>query len=269
MTLGGSIGGSSTVCAGTNNTQLALSGHTGTIEKWQSSTTIDFTNPTDIANTTVNYTATNLSETTYYRVLVKSGVCDPANSNTATVTVTPVSVGGSIAGGTTVSSGTNSTDLTLSGQTGSVEKWQSATDAAFSSPADIVNTTTTLTAINLTVTTYYRAVITNGICPSENSATAVIMVDGASTGGSIAGGTTVCSGTNSTELVLSGHTGTIQKWQSSTTADFATPTDIANTTTTYTATDLTATTYYRAVVKNGEVTLLILIPQPLASAQFQ
>ncbi|MDN3676656.1 hypothetical protein QWY90_04950 [Flavobacterium paronense] len=252
--VGGSVAGSATVCTGTNSTTLTLSGHTGSITKWQSSTVSDFSSSvTDIANTTTTLTATNLSVTTYYRAVITSGVCLSANSAIATVTVSPVSIGGSIAGSTTVCSGTNSTTLTLSGQTGSITKWQSSTVSDFSaSVTDIANTTTTLTATNLTVPTYYRAVITSGACTSANSATASITVNPVSAGGTIAGAGTICSSTTSTTLTLSGQTGTIVKWQSSTVSDFsASVTDIANTTTTLVATNLTATTYYRAVVQNN------------------
>jgi hypothetical protein len=75
-----------------------------------------------------------------------------------------------IAGSATVCSGTNSTTLNLSGYTGSVIKWQSSTSNTFDSELiDIANTTITLTATNLTTTTYYRAVITGGACVAANS----------------------------------------------------------------------------------------------------
>jgi gliding motility-associated-like protein len=252
--VGGSISGGATVCTGTNSTTLTLSGHTGTVTKWQSALTADFSGTvTDIANTTTTLTATNLSATTYYRAVITSGSCASANSSNGVVTVSPASVGGSISGGATVCTGTNSTTLTLSGHTGTVTKWQSALVADFSGTVtDIANTTTTLTATNLSATTYYRAVVTSGSCVSENSSNGVITVSPASVGGSISGGATVCTGTNSTTLTLSGQTGTVTKWQSASTADFSgTVTDIANTTTTLTATNLSATTHYRAVVQQG------------------
>jgi uncharacterized protein (DUF2141 family) len=255
--VGGNIAGSTTVCTGTNSTNLTLSGHTGNITKWQSSTVSNFSSAvTDIANTTISLTASNLTATTYYRAVVASGVCASANSGTATVTVNPVSVGGNIAGSTAVCSGTNSTNLTLSGHTGSITKWQSSTVSDFSSAVtDIANTTTSLNAANLTATTYYRAVVTSGVCTSANSGTATVTVNQPSVGGNIAGSTTVCSGTNSTDLTLSGHTGNITKWQSSTVSNFSSAvTDIANTTTSLTASNLTATTYYRAVITSGVCT---------------
>ena len=67
--------------------------------------------------------------------------------------------------------------------------------------------------------------------------------------GTISGAGVVCSGTNSTMLTLTGYTGTIQ-WQSST--DNVTFNNIATATSaTYTASNLAATTWYRAVVTSG------------------
>ncbi|WP_395051900.1 fibronectin type III domain-containing protein [Flavobacterium sp.] len=69
----GSISGTSTVCTGTNNTLLTLSGNTGTIQ-WQSSS--DNLNFNDIlGETNATFTANNLISTTYYRVKVQSGSC--------------------------------------------------------------------------------------------------------------------------------------------------------------------------------------------------
>jgi len=248
VSVGGLIGGSATVCSGTNSTLLSLSGYTGTITKWQYSTD-NWVTPVDIVNTTNTYTATNVTTTTKYRAVITSGVCSSANSAEATVTVDPVSVGGTIAGSTTVCTGTNSTLLTLSGYTGSITKWQYSVDN-WVTPIDIANTTNTYTATNLTNSTKYRAVVTSGVCSSTNSGEAQILVNLASAGGSIAGSASVCSGTNSTLLTLSGQTGGIIKWQYST-DNWVTPVDIVNTSTTYTATNLTTTTKYRAVVQSG------------------
>ncbi|MES2374790.1 MAG: hypothetical protein V4557_19590, partial [Bacteroidota bacterium] len=130
-------------------------------------------------------------------------VCPGLVVATNTTTVIPASVGGTISGGATVCTGTNSTTLTLSGQTGTITKWQSALASDFSGTVtDIANTTATLTATNLTATTYYRAVVTSGSCAPANSANGVVTVDPASVGGTISGGSTVCTGTNSTTLTL-------------------------------------------------------------------
>lgn len=65
--------------------------------------------------------------------------------------------------------------------------------------------------------------------------------------------TLVCSGTNTGTITLSGNTGAVLNWQSSTDGG-ATWTDIANTTSTLTYTNITVSAQYRAVVKNGQCT---------------
>jgi hypothetical protein len=79
------------------------------------------------------------------------------------------SVGGSITGGTIFCSNTNNSTLTLTGQTGTVQKWQSSLNKNFTAPTDIVNTTNSLTVSNVLQNTYYRAIIKNGTCADANS----------------------------------------------------------------------------------------------------
>ncbi|MCX6276977.1 MAG: T9SS type A sorting domain-containing protein [Bacteroidetes bacterium] len=70
-----------------------------------------------------------------------------------------------------------------------------------------------------------------------------------SEGGTLAGNATVCTGTNSVTLTLTGYTGTILKWQFTTNGnDWF---DIAHTDPVLTATNLTISTAYRAVVQQG------------------
>ncbi|MEI7423817.1 MAG: YDG domain-containing protein, partial [Prolixibacteraceae bacterium] len=246
--VGGSISGSATVCSGTNSTMLQLSGHTGNIVKWQKSLN-NWITTTDIVNINTQLEATNLAATTKYRAVVQSGDCSTANSLDATVSITPASVGGIISGSANVCTGSNSTTLTLSGQSGTIVKWQKSTDGWVTS-IDISNTTTTLTATNLTSSTKYRVVLQSGVCSKANSAEATVTVDGVSIGGTIAGSTAFCVGSNSTTLTLSGYSGSIVKWQKST-DNWATSTDVANTTTTLTATNLTSSTNYLVVVQSG------------------
>ena len=84
--VGGTVSGSTTVCAGTNSTVLTLSGHTGTIVRWESSLNNFASAGTTIANTTTTLTTTNLSATTSYRAVLQSGTCTTANSLSATIT---------------------------------------------------------------------------------------------------------------------------------------------------------------------------------------
>ena len=91
-------------------------------------------------------------------------------------------------------------------------------------------------------------IVKNGSCSSAYSVTITIIEQ--AIGGTVTGGTTINSGETSGLLTLSGHTGTVVKWQSSV-SPFTTWVDIANTDTTYTSEVLTETTQFRAVVRNG------------------
>ena len=92
------------------------------------------------------------------------------------VTVSQTSVAGTISGGgVSVCSGANSTTLTLSGNTGTIQ-WQSSTDNInFTNVSGA--TGLTYTATNLTATTYYRAVVTSGTCSSATTASVTITVN--------------------------------------------------------------------------------------------
>ena len=241
-------GGNTTVCAGTNSTTLTLSGYTGSIIRWESSLDAFNTSGTPITITTPTLSITNLTSTTSYRAVV-SGVCGTVFSGASTITVDPTSVGGSVTGGTTICNGSTSGLLTLSGHTGTVVKWQSSVDS-FITWNDIANTTSTYTSGVLTQTTQFRAVVQSGVCPPANSASTTVTVDPTSVGGSVVGGTTICNGSTSGLLTLSGQTGTVVKWQSSV-SPFSSWTDITHTGTTYTSGALTQTTHFRAVVQSG------------------
>jgi CshA-type fibril repeat protein len=244
----GSISGGATVCSGTNSTTLTLSGNTGSIQ-WQSASTLAGIYSNISGATASTYTATDLTSTTYYKAVITSGVCSAATTSAATVTVNPLSVAGSVSGGTSVCSVTNSTTLTLSGNTGSIQ-WQSSNALAGTYSNISGATSATYLANNLSSTTYYRAVVTSGICSSATTSSATITVNAISVAGSISGSATVCSGTNSTTLTLTGNTGSIQ-WQSASTLAGIYSDISGATASTYTATDLTSTTYYKAVITSG------------------
>ena len=173
LSVAGTILGGSTVCTGTNNTMLTLSGNIGTIQ-WESSTdNINFTTiPSQTGNT---FTATNLTTTTYYKAIVTSGTCTPITTNPISINVITTSVAGTISGVVPVCTGNNSSILTLSGNLGSIQ-WQFSTDAiTFNSISNA--TTTTFVAANLTITTYYRVIVTNGNCTSASTIPAIIKVN--------------------------------------------------------------------------------------------
>lgn len=178
-----------------------------------------------------------------------ASTCTASVSGSATITVAALPIGGSIAGAATVCSGANAGTLTLSSYSGTVLNWQSSTDGG-STWSDIVNTTSTQGYNNLTQTTTYRAVVGNSVCASTLSTTVTVTVVDAPISGTVSGSATVCSDVNSGTVTLSGNTGSIVGWQSSTDGG-STWNNITNTTTSYNYSNLSSTTSYRAVINNG------------------
>lgn len=250
ITAGGSVAGTTTVCAGSNSGSLTLGGNTGNIIRWQSSDD-GGASWSNITNTTALYNFTNLAQTMNYRAVVQSGNCLIENSASATITVTPPSDGGSISSAATVCSETNNGTLVLSGYTGSVQRWEKSSDGG-TTWDPIVNTSDNYSYSNLSTTTIYRAVVKSGGCASVNSAGVQITVSAPSVGGTVSGIDTVCNGSNSGTLTLAGYTGSVVRWQSSDDGGLSWS-NITNTTGSSTCNyaNITATTDYRAVVQNG------------------
>jgi hypothetical protein len=88
--VGGTVSGSNTVYFGNNSTTLTLTGSTGTIVKWQSSTDNFSANINDIANSTNQLQVSNITKSTDYRVLLQSGSCSNAFSSPARLIVAAV-----------------------------------------------------------------------------------------------------------------------------------------------------------------------------------
>jgi hypothetical protein len=89
---GGLVSSDQTICSGTTPADLQLNGNVGTVVKWQKSTDQAFTSPVDISATSLTLSGTtigNLTENTWFRAEVQSGVCSPAYSSQILVTVNP------------------------------------------------------------------------------------------------------------------------------------------------------------------------------------
>src|SRR4029078_5791765 len=120
---------------------------------------------TPTASGTFNYTVTT------------SGPC--VNSSlSGTITINPGSVGGTLSPSSATGCYTsNSGTLTLSGQTGSVIRWELSVNGGNSwSTISPSNTTTSLAYSNLTTSTVYRAVVQSGVCGTANSSNTFISI---------------------------------------------------------------------------------------------
>jgi gliding motility-associated-like protein len=249
QSVGGTTSGAATYCTTINSGFVSVAGYVGTILNWQSSTDGGVT-WNNIANTTPNQTYFNLAQTTCYQAVVQNGVFPPDTSTSVCITIYPTSVGGTITGGGTFCAGSGPGSLTLWGYTGSVLYWQYSTNGG-TTWTTISNTTPTENYLNVTTNTLYWAIVQNGpTCPTDTSSQVSFTIDPATVAGSVSGAASVCATGNSGILTLSGYTGTIQSWSSSTDGG-ATWTSIANTTTMQSYLNLTSTTWYHAIVQSA------------------
>ncbi|MEO5641734.1 MAG: gliding motility-associated C-terminal domain-containing protein [Bacteroidia bacterium] len=247
--VGGSVAGGTNVCITTNSGVLTLSGHTGSILRWEYSTDGGST-WVNISNTTTTQSYNNLTVPTLYRAVVQNGTCSIANSAVASMTINPATIGGSVTPSATVCSGGNSGTLSLTGRTGSVVRWERSIDGGITWIA-IANTTASQSYLNLTVTTRYRALVQSGACSSAFSSVAIITVNPASVGGNITPAvSTVCSGSNAGTLTLGGRTGNVIRWEFSNDGG-VTWINVANTTATQSYVNLPTTRLYRARVQSS------------------
>jgi hypothetical protein len=177
---GGSIPSSASGCPNTYITYLNLTGYVGNPIRWESSNDNFVSNIVSIANTNNGINVTNLTQTTYYRAVVQNLPCtNIAYSNISTITINN-SIGGTVSSGQTICTGNQPVNLALGGNTGTVVRWEMATNIGFTTGLVIIsNTSTTLTGAaigNLTANTYFRAVVQNGSCTEVNSAAVLISV---------------------------------------------------------------------------------------------
>ena len=173
--VGGSISSDANVCSGSNSGTLNLTGQTGDVARWEK-TTNNWSTVTSISNTTDSQDYLNLTETTKYRAIVQSGACSEATSSEVTITVDAESVGGVLSKDTSVCIGVNSGDLFLTGQIGSVVRWEVSTDN-FANTTYISNTTLSESFSNITENTKYRVVLQSGVCSPQSSNEVLIAVN--------------------------------------------------------------------------------------------
>lgn len=117
--------------------------------------------------------------------------------------------------------------------------------------ASLVNANTAAPTATPAATTMYTMTATVGNCSASSNVTVSVVTPSA---GSITPASiTACAGTNPGTLTLGGYTGSISRWEVSTTGG-AIWTPIVTTSPTYSPTNVTQTSWYRAVVVNGPCT---------------
>ncbi|MBE0637764.1 MAG: hypothetical protein IH598_04530, partial [Bacteroidales bacterium] len=90
LTIGGTAINTQTICSSEIPDDLELVDHVGNVLRWQRSSDVDFTSPQDIAETSATLAGTTIgavTQTTWFRAEVQSGVCAPAFSDPVVVNI--------------------------------------------------------------------------------------------------------------------------------------------------------------------------------------
>ncbi|MCX6251191.1 MAG: T9SS type A sorting domain-containing protein [Bacteroidetes bacterium] len=246
------------ICSGgTQDLSVTATGGTPELHyMWQYNDGINWLDGLGVA-TNSTYTTPALTTTTQFRVLVTAGGngCDQAKSNTATVTVVnDPTITSNPSNATICTNGIQLLTVTASAGTPSLNyEWQSGTSS--SGPwEDVGFNTNSYTTPSLTVTTYYRVLVTatgHG-CTQATSNVATVYVNYV-TAGVVGNDQTICNSTVPAALISTTaptYAGIVTyQWQSSTAGSSSGFGDIANATNeTYQPSALTQDSWYRRFV---------------------
>jgi len=204
----------STVCSSGNAGVVSVNNSSivGTNLGWQTSTDGVTWNTT--TNTTSAISFTNLTQNTYYQLIVKSGICPAETSNVVQINVDQEPIGGSLSGGTYFCGNPPATGtLTLSGQSGTIVKWESNDGAGWvTSPC-----TGTTCSYSVSSNTMYRVEVDNGVCSSVYSVYDTVFISPSSVAGTLTSTKdTLCAKIGGGTLSLAGSVGNNYNWQYST-----------------------------------------------------
>lgn len=244
---------SSNICSVTEVTFTATptNGGAGPSYQWK-------LNGTNVGTNSTTYTNSGLTNGDIVScVMTSNASCaspTTATSNSVTMTVTSnVTPSVSITGTSSICTGTSMTFTATptNGGAGPSYQWKK-------NGTNIGTNSTTYTNAALVNGDVISCVMTaNNTCQTASTATSnsiTMTVSQPSVGGSVTADQNVMSGADAATVNLSGHTGSVIKWQRDVVSTFATATDVANTTTFVNGPSMggiTQTIYYRAVVQNG------------------
>jgi len=178
--VGGVLAENRTICSGSNSGLLSLTGNTGTVQRWESSTTSAVAGFSSISNTAglTSFTSGALTQDTWFRVVVKSGVCAEANSNAIKITVQQPISNNTIAADQTICSGyapNSLTGSTPSGGSGSYSyQWKWKTTGSFTNISAATNKD--YAPGSLIQTAYFQRIVSGGVCNTSTSNTVAISI---------------------------------------------------------------------------------------------
>jgi hypothetical protein len=164
--------GNQTYCNGVTTSAISLSGTpSGVTYNITGGSSVGLANQTGVTSIPAFTAVTGTATVTITPV---ANGCT-GNSVTYTVTVSPLSIGGSLSPKLQTGCQNATGNISLSGYTGTIVKWQQSTDGG-ATWADLSNSTNAYSYGPLAQTTSYRAVIQSGPCSVAYSDTAVVSV---------------------------------------------------------------------------------------------
>jgi len=247
--VGGNLNGTATVCMGGTPAPIRLTGQTGTVVRWESSTNCpSFANPQTINFTGTNYQPTPINTTTCFRAVVQNQPCPLTFSDVWTINIRPAGDAGILTQSQTVCAGNAPNPIQLTGNTKPIVRWQSSVNQG-QSWTNITHTSSVYNPPNIQVPTRFRVEVADSFCGSIFSNFITIATDTPAVRGSVVNAQTVCSGENAI-LTLTGHQGNIQNWESSS-DNGVTWQSIAHTAISYTAQNITIRTAFRVKIRRG------------------
>jgi gliding motility-associated-like protein len=247
-TVAGGVSGATSVCAGTNAGTVTLSGNTGNVVNWQSSINNGASWQT-LQNTTTTQSYSNLIQTTWFRAIVKSGVCNADTSAPVVIDVSPVTTPGTLTGGGNFCGNTAIGTLKLNGQNGTIQNWIVSTDSG-ATWTSLSNITDSLNYANVTTTTWYGVLVKSGGCPADTSSIEKVNVAPKTVAGTLSSSKSVCYGVGRDTIRLKGKVGKVLTWLQSTN-NGASWIPIANQSDSLIYNGLVQTTWYKVVVQSG------------------
>ncbi|MFN0048640.1 MAG: hypothetical protein ACKVOU_05925, partial [Cytophagales bacterium] len=248
------------LCSGDNaGTILLNSGFVGSVIGWASSS--NNTAPwTNISNATSALAYANVATSTYYRAIIKNGECPQIlSTDVVFLDVAPAPDGGDVAiSASSICFGT-SANLTSSNTSATLLTWQQSSGGPFS---DISTGASYATPTNLAANNYTYRLRASQTCRDATNATVSKLAYSADLNLAVAtptaitnpsGNNTVASADPTVRAITSAPVnGAMVRWELSTDNSQWTPLSANNTT--YNYNNLTQSTYYRVVTKNGACT---------------
>ncbi|MHC1707866.1 MAG: beta strand repeat-containing protein, partial [Bacteroidales bacterium] len=186
--IGGSVtGGTTPICLGNSTGTMTLSGHTGSVVKWQKRVNSGVW--TDISNTNLTYSETPSSVGTWdYMAVVQNSVCSQANSNPVSIVVNTVPAQPSTITGSITPCQSNSYSYSVTNTSGVTYAWSyDGTNVSITSGQG----TNSITADYLSNATSGTWTVTpSNVCGSGNARTLAVTVNNSPT----TSGVTICTG---------------------------------------------------------------------------